>query len=72
MVAASGVRGNGEAESSMSQWQPLIVFICGGGCTVGTGTAYQFPRRILHGLAVENSKINVMVTLNSIADEAMK
>ena len=72
LAAASIVRGNCGAESSMLRRQPLIVFICGGGCTIGTGTAYVFPCRIRQGLAVENSKINAMVTLNSNADEAMK
>ena len=56
LAAASGVRGDDGAESSMSRRQPLIVFILGGGCTVGTGTSYEFPRRVRHGLAVENSK----------------
>ena len=56
LAAASGVRGDGGAESSMSRRQPLIVFILGGGCTVGTGTSYKFPRRVRHGLTVENSK----------------
>ena len=56
LVAASGTRGDDGAESSMSRRQLLIVFILGGGCTVGTGTSYEFPRRVRHGLAVENSK----------------
>ena len=53
---ASGVRSDGSAMGNWSRRQPLIVFILGGGCTVGTGTSYEFPRRVRHGLAVKNSK----------------
>ena len=72
LAAASGVRGDDGAESSMSRRQPLIVFILGGGCTVGTGTSYEFPRRVRHGWQSKTPKINAMVTLNSNADEALK
>ena len=72
MAAASDVRGDGGAESFMSWQQLLILFIFGGGCTVRTGTAYVFPRRIRHGWQSKTPKINAMVTLNSNADEALK
>ena len=54
LAVASGVRGDDGAESSMSRRQPLIVFILGGGCTIGTGTTYEFQGSTW--VAVENSK----------------
>ena len=71
LVAASGTRGDDGAESSMSRRQLLIVFILGGGCTVGTGTSYEFRRRVRHVIRSRKLEINAMGTLKSNADEAL-
>ncbi len=48
LAAASSVRGDDGAESSMSWRQLLIVFILGGGCTMHHQSSYPFTTSISH------------------------